>query len=86
MPQPEWMQAAATLLRIVRVFAPNAWVADSAFAHKCRCNHYHFLTAFSRTDTFILGKELVGENRGVDRILRSLKLHAEGRQFGDQNS
>jgi hypothetical protein len=46
----------------------------------------HFLTAFNRTDTFVLGKELVGENRGVDRILRSLKLHAEGRQFGDQNS
>jgi hypothetical protein len=33
-----------------------------------------------------VGKELVGENRGVDRILRRLKLHAEGRQFGDQNS
>jgi hypothetical protein len=46
----------------------------------------HLLTAFNRTDSFILGKELVGENRGVDRILRSLKLHAEGRQFGDQNS
>jgi hypothetical protein len=46
----------------------------------------HFLTSFNRTDTFALGKELVGENRGVDRILRSLKLHAEGRQFGDQNS
>jgi hypothetical protein len=54
--------------------------------HKCRYNHWHFLTAFNRTDTFVLGKELVGENRGIDRILRSLKLHAEGRQFGDQNS
>jgi hypothetical protein len=46
----------------------------------------HFLTVFNRTDSFVLGKELVGENRGVDRILRRLKLHAEGRQFGDQNS
>ena len=46
----------------------------------------HFLTSINRADTFVLGKELVGENRGIDRILRSLKLHAEGRQFGDQNS
>jgi hypothetical protein len=27
-----------------------------------------------------------GEDRGISRILRRLKLHAEGRQFGDQNS
>ena len=46
----------------------------------------HFLTGFLRIDTVQLGKELVGENRGIDRILRGLKLHAEGRQFGDQNS
>ncbi|PYJ24178.1 MAG: hypothetical protein DME99_00305 [Verrucomicrobia bacterium] len=46
----------------------------------------HSLTSFHRIDTFIVGKELVGENRGIDRILRRLKLHAEGRQFGDQNS
>ena len=46
----------------------------------------HFLTAINRTDTFVLGKELVGENRGINRILRRLKLHAEGRQFGGQNS
>jgi hypothetical protein len=46
----------------------------------------HFLTSINRTDTFVLGKELVGENRGIDRILRRLKLHAEGRQFGGQNS
>ena len=45
-----------------------------------------FLTAISRIDNFILGKELVSENRGIDRILRRLKLHAEGRQFGGQNS
>jgi hypothetical protein len=42
----------------------------------------HFLTAISRIDNFILGKELVGEDRGLDRILRRLKLHAKGRQFG----
>jgi hypothetical protein len=46
----------------------------------------HFLTSFHRTDTFISGKELIGEDRGLDRILRRLKLHAEGRQFGGQNS
>ena len=46
----------------------------------------HFLTSFRRTDSFILGKEIVGEDRDIDRILRRLKLHAEGRQFGDQNS
>ena len=46
----------------------------------------HFLTGFLRIDTVQLGKELVGESRSVDRILRGLKLHAEGRQFGDQNS
>jgi len=44
------------------------------------------LTSFHRTDSFIFGKEIVGEDRGVDRILRRLKLHAEGRQFGGQNS
>ena len=49
-------------------------------------NRFNSLTRFLRTDTFVLGKELIGENRGVDRILRRLKLHAEGRQFGDQNS
>jgi hypothetical protein len=46
----------------------------------------HFLTSFHRVDSLTSGKEIVGENRGVDRILRRLKLHAEGRQFGDQNS
>ena len=46
----------------------------------------HFLTSFHRTDSFILGKEIVGEDRDIDRILRRLKLHAEGRQFGGQNS
>jgi hypothetical protein len=44
------------------------------------------LTSFRSADSFIFGKEFVGENRGIDRILRRLKLHAEGRQFGDQNS
>jgi hypothetical protein len=46
----------------------------------------HFLTSINRADTFVIGKELVGENRGIDRILRRLKLHAESRQFGGQNS
>jgi len=35
------------------------------------------LTSFHRTDSFIFGKEIVGEDRGIDRILRRLKLHAE---------
>jgi len=42
----------------------------------------HFLTAITRTDNFVIGKEFVGEDRGLDRILRRLKLHAESRQFG----
>ncbi len=46
----------------------------------------HFLTAIGRIDNFVFGKELIGENRGINRVLRRLKLHAEGRQFGDQNS
>jgi hypothetical protein len=40
------------------------------------------LDRIGRADSFVFGKELVGENRGIDRILRRLKLHAEGRQFG----
>jgi hypothetical protein len=46
---------------------------------------FHVLTGFLRIDT-LLWKGARCENRGVDRILRGLKLHAEGRQFGDQNS
>jgi len=46
----------------------------------------HVLTASRRIDNFVLGKELIGEDRGIDRILRRLKLYAEGRQFGGQNS
>jgi len=42
----------------------------------------HFLTTIRRIDNFVLGKEFVGEDRGLDRILRRLKLHPEGRQFG----
>jgi len=42
----------------------------------------HFLTALNRIDSFVFGKEFVGEDRGLDRILRRLKLHPEGRQFG----
>jgi hypothetical protein len=54
--------------------------------HERNYNHQHFLTVTNRTDSFALGKELVGENGSIDRILRRLKLHAEGRQFGGQNS
>jgi hypothetical protein len=42
----------------------------------------HVLTANRRVDNFVLGKEFVGEDRDLDRILRRLKLHAESRQFG----
>jgi hypothetical protein len=39
MPQPEWMRAAATLLRIAAASAAaNAWLADSAFATNARYN------------------------------------------------
>ena len=48
--------------------------------------HSPFLTPIGRIDNFVLGKEFVGEDRGLDRILRRLKLHAEGCQFGGQNS
>jgi hypothetical protein len=44
------------------------------------------LDRFGSRRYFRCGKELVSENRGIDRILRRLKLHAEGRQFGGQNS
>jgi hypothetical protein len=43
---------------------------------------WHVLTAIRRIDNFVLGKEFVGEDRDLDRILRRLKLHAESRQFG----
>jgi hypothetical protein len=46
----------------------------------------YFLTTVRRIDNFVVGKEFVGEDRSLDRILRRLKLHAEGRQFGGQNS
>jgi len=42
----------------------------------------HVLTAIRRIDNFVLGKEFVGEDRDLDRILRRLKLYAESRQFG----
>src|SRR5437867_11734418 len=42
----------------------------------------HFLTTVRRIDNFVVGKEFVGEYRRLDRILRRLKLHAEGRQIG----
>ncbi|PYL10094.1 MAG: hypothetical protein DME33_01935 [Verrucomicrobia bacterium] len=42
----------------------------------------HFLTSFHHADSLAVERSIVGENRGIDRILRRLKLHAEGRQFG----
>ena len=61
-----------TLRNFVRSFAPLRMTAQ--------------LDRFGSRRYFRCGKELVSENRGIDRILRRLKLHAEGRQFGDQNS
>jgi hypothetical protein len=37
----------------------------------------HFLTTVRRIDNFVVGKEFVGEDRSLDRILRRLKLHAK---------
>ena len=44
------------------------------------------LTASRDFRTIFVGKERTGEDGSLDRILRGLKLHAQGRQFGDQNS
>ena len=47
-------------LRIVEAFAAaNAWVADSCVCTQMPLQPLAFLTAFNRTDTFVLGKELV---------------------------
>jgi len=43
------------------------------------------LDPFRSRRYFHFGKEFVGENRSLDRILRRLKLHAEGCQFGGPN-
>jgi len=48
-------------------------------------NERAILTRSDPVDNFVLERSFVGENRDLDRILRRLKLHAEGRQFGDQN-
>jgi hypothetical protein len=40
------------------------------------------LTLSNRVDTLLSERSSFGENRGINRILRRLKLHAEGRQFG----
>jgi hypothetical protein len=61
-------------------------IAAATKGYRTLIERFRFLTGFLRIDTVQVGKELVGENRGVDRILRGLKLHAEGRQFGDPNS
>jgi hypothetical protein len=61
-----------TLRDVVRSFAPLRMTAQ--------------LDRFGSRRYFRCGKELVSENRGIDRILRRLKLHAESRQFGGQNS
>jgi len=50
---------------------------------------FNLIMGFHRPDegsVMAFGKEIVGEDRDIDRILRRLKLHAEGRQFGGQNS
>ena len=84
MPQPVVERAAANFLsyrrarRHERLFLLRVCTSVTIPAH--------FLTAINRIDNFILGKEFVGEDRGLDRILRRLKLHAEGRQFGGPNS
>ena len=44
------------------------------------------LTSFRSVDTVGAERSFVGEDRGIDRILRRLKLHAESRQFGGQSS
>jgi hypothetical protein len=49
--------------------------------HKRHCS-YACLDRQCRIDNFVLGKEFVGEDRNLDRILLRLKLHAESRQFG----
>jgi hypothetical protein len=43
------------------------------------------LTTIRHSDNFI-PERTAGENRSIDRVLRGLKLHAQGRQFGGQNS
>jgi hypothetical protein len=73
---------------------PRAFVQTSHHLQKRRISRVpasmepalQLLTVWKRVDTFILERSFVGENRGLDRILRRLKLHAEGRQFGGQNS
>jgi hypothetical protein len=44
------------------------------------------LTRSIQIDSLAAERSLFGENRGIDRILRRLKLHAEGRQFGGEDS
>ncbi|PYL53471.1 MAG: hypothetical protein DMF33_04510 [Verrucomicrobia bacterium] len=74
-------RAAATLSTVVEAFVSSAWSE-----RRLTQPPLQLLTASNRADSFVIGKEFVGEDRGLDRILRRLKLHAEGRQFGGQNS
>jgi hypothetical protein len=76
MPQPEWSG--------LRLYFLSC--RDACVKRLLPTNLAHVLTAIRRIDNFVLGKEFVGEDRNLDRILRRLKLHAEGRQFGGQNS
>jgi hypothetical protein len=46
----------------------------------------HFLTSFHRTDNVVSERSSSVNAEVSIRILRRLKLHAEGCQFGDQNS
>ena len=73
MPQPEWSG-----LRLHFLSRRDVCVKPGAGATIL----WHVLTAIRRIDNFVLGKEFIGEDRDLDRILRRLKLHAESRQFG----
>src|SRR5713101_7935370 len=69
---PNLRQRALTLKRYKRgAFEPTAAATLDPFAPVS----YHLFRKGAR-----------GENRSINRILRRLKLHAEGRQFGYQDS
>src|SRR5204862_68108 len=57
-------------------------------AHVLRLTHGRVWVRFSAVakGTPFTRKDRLGASRSVDRILRGVKLDAEGRQFGDQDS
>ena len=76
----EWVRRAAAVSIRGRFFILTA----NSFA-MLAASHLDRLSRLSYP--LFVGKELApGEDGNLDRILRRLKLHAEGRQFGDQNS